>query len=172
MCRAEEEGGRRCPGHGDKTLRNVKDRARRAKKKGAQDCPDCEAGVRRWTDEAGVARQEVCETCRGAGVTEDAAGRTHAAVERLVRWAERDREKAAVEVAAHTQGEPDNTEDTAVVAKAGRRRSHFEDRFGDTSEACEHLCSGGVLREVDADGVMTTSLCSRCGGTGYRRTAA
>jgi DnaJ-class molecular chaperone len=181
VCRAVEEGGRRCPQHQDKTLRNIKDRARRAQKKGAKDCPDCEAGVRRSTGEDGIYRQEICETCRGAGVTEDAAGRTHAAVERLVRWADRDRQAEAAEMAAHAQGEPVHPEETEVppvetapgaVAEAARHRSHFEARFGKNSDACEHLCATGVLRQVDADGVMTTSLCDGCGGTGYRRTAA
>lgn len=74
MCRAKDDGGRRCASS-DPEYRRVNraaQKARRRRKGGEPVCPDCSGtGVRRWQDEHAVWRSALCETCDGAGVLVD-----------------------------------------------------------------------------------------------------
>lgn len=83
MCRAKEEGGRRCPAHTPEARRLKRAHKKaRDRYKGSQDtpCPElgCTDGIVRWVGLDDVFRQELCRTCGGSGYLSDAAGRLRA----------------------------------------------------------------------------------------------
>lgn len=80
MCRAKEDGGRRCPAHTPEARRLKRAHTRaRDKYKGPKDVPctepGCTEGILRWIDEYDVFHQELCGVCGGSGYLNDAAGR-------------------------------------------------------------------------------------------------